>query len=156
VTRLALILAAILAGPALAEPNVDQKVDQRALDDCSAQDPAFTRIAECLPGADVGVAMLDFIAGEAVLGADGAALASECLALNEGEYAGAWSCARNAIRDAVKLGAMLPEGATIPDARFAPLNRPDLEAAIDAAEDTAQAKFPDVMLWGGNMYRRLK
>lgn len=146
------ILAALIAAPAFAEPTVDQ----RALDDCTAQDTAFTKIAECLPEADVGVTMLDFIAGKDMLGTDGEALASECLALNEGKYAGAWSCARNAIRNAVKLGTMLPEGTTIPDARFAPLNRPDLETAIDATEDAAQAKFPDVMFWGGNMYRPLK
>jgi len=134
----------------------DTKVDPRALADCSAQHTAFTKIRECLPAADVGVTMLDIISGTEFLGQHGQGLAQECLTLNDGKYVGAWSCASNAIADAIALGKMLPEGATISDERFQPLNRPDLASAIDAAQDTAQAKFPDVSMWGLNMYRALK
>ncbi|QIE46618.1 hypothetical protein G5B38_14410 [Pseudohalocynthiibacter aestuariivivens] len=150
--------ALLSTATALAASLAMAEADPRAIQSCAQADPSFVAIEKCLPDADVAVRMLDLIATDAFFGAGGADLAQRCIALNDEKHGltGAWACASNAIKAAIRLGRQLPEGTTLDDPLFTALNRPTLQEPLETAEDAARDRHPDKSFWGGTMYRPLK
>jgi hypothetical protein len=143
-----LLIVGLLA--ALAAMAADEKVDPRAVTECTARGGSFVQIKQCLPEVHVGVKVIDAFA--ATFEGKGLELSERCVALNSGKSEDAATCVTEALRAARELKAQLPEGSTIPDPLFAVLADEKKIDAVFAAEKAAREMFGQ-RLWGGKMYR---
>ncbi|RWF43149.1 MAG: hypothetical protein EOS46_25770, partial [Mesorhizobium sp.] len=92
----------------IATSAVAGQADPRALEACQKTSKVFTKIAQCLPDADVAIKTLD--AFSAIYPAEASPLRDKCLELNGDNLAGAAACVTNAIKDGLGLRKALPAG----------------------------------------------
>lgn len=131
-----------------------QTVSDRALEECQAPGQRFTSVKNCLPETDVALNMLDAVQSDKFYGPSGTELVSACEELNNGSV-GAWTCAKNAISDAVELLEMVGDAEKISDTLFKGLTSKETFENLITYQKKEQTRF-DRMVWGGNTYQPLK
>ncbi len=124
-------------------------VDPRAVEACQTEGGTFVQISECLPDAHVAVVMLDAF-GE-IYDDSAAPLAATCRELNK-TIAGAAICVVNAIKSAIELAAVLPEGSELNDPIFEAVRSTEHFEQLESVMADARKVFPDKMYWGGGTY----
>jgi len=128
-------------------------VDPRALEACQIESSNFVDIRSCLPDAHVAVKALD--AFSTIYPSEAQQIRERCLELND-QVAGAMTCTVQAVKSAVELAALLPEGSALNDAVFEGARDPDHLVKLEAVIDEARALFPEKRMWGGGIYRQYR
>lgn len=132
-------------------PALAQTADQRAIEACKRTSQAFTEIASCLPQADVAVMTLDAFAQ--IFPEAAKPLSEKCVQLNGDNMVGAATCVTEAVEAAIGLKEKLPAGVDLNDPVFAAVADAGLMRQLKVKIDDARAKYPEVRLWGGNLYK---
>lgn len=149
--RLAVLLPALMF---IGAESTAQTVSDRALEECQSPGQRFTSVKDCLPETDVALNMLDAVQSDQFYGSSGVELVSACRELNSGSV-GAWTCAKEAISDAVELLEMVGDAEKIADPLFKGLASKSTYEDLITLQKKEQGRF-DRMMWGGNMYHPLK
>jgi hypothetical protein len=118
-----------------------EPVDARAVTECTGRGGSFVAIEQCLPGAAIGLAVLDAFDRE--FGQPGAPLKLKCLEINKQQTGHASVCVREALKSALQLRAALPAGTTVPHPLFAVLADATKIEAVNAAGPNAQTRVPN-------------
>ncbi|CDX62353.1 exported hypothetical protein [Mesorhizobium plurifarium] len=135
----------------IATSAVAGQADPRALKACQKTSKAFTKIAECLPDADVAVRTLD--AFSTIYPAEAAPLKDRCTELNADNLSGAAACVTNAIESGLSLRKSLPAGSDLSDPIFAAVADDGRWSKLESAIKDARAAYPDKMIWGMTLYQ---
>lgn len=142
-----ILMLLMMTGAVVAQ---ERRADPRALEACKKQSEAFTKIAQCLPEADVSFQTLD--AFSKLYPPDAQPLKDRCIELNKDSIAGAAACLTSAINDAIKLNASLPENSDLDDPIFQAVRDPSLRDQLQAVIQDARNAYPHTPIWGVTVY----
>jgi hypothetical protein len=135
------VCVCLLAGWTSVGVASGQSVSDAALAECQGDGARFTVTKHCLPGAEVGLRMIEAIALPEHFGEAGAWVGRECSAINDRSVS-RWACARAALIDASALLSIVGAADRVADPRFASLARPEALDRVLALEETLQRSFP--------------
>jgi|TARA_R100000750_G_C2343765_1_gene95367 hypothetical protein len=143
-----LISAAVLSGaPGFAQSG---KIPQAVIDECNAEAGA-SDLPDCLKNGAIAFEMLALARSEPFFGAAASRVIDPCREKND-TFHTTWICFENAAEKAVETRELIGRE-NIADACVAGISNPDVHAHLEAAyREKRDARFPDQMFFGGDMY----
>lgn len=143
-----LISAVVLSGaPGFAQSG---KIPQAVIDECNAEAGA-SDLPKCLKNGAIAFEMLDLARSDSFFGKAASRVIDPCREKND-TFHTTWICFENAGEKAVETRELVGRE-NIADSCVAGVSDPDVYARLNAAyREKRDARFPDEMFFGGDMY----